>query len=107
MTVWDAKRRATYARFAYWINATDASRQTAVDCAFARLRVMDPSLVKLALDAFGDAGLAAECLAWPRPSFYDGNAYAALANGRRALVAEWLRTHAEDNQPHPGHNDKD
>lgn len=95
MTPWNTKQRAVWAQLAGDIEAAEMARLDAFEDAFNRLRVLDKELAQLALSAFCDADVAAECMARHRFAPTNATAYALLAHGQRARVAEWLRAEIE------------
>lgn len=92
MNAWDTRQRATWRLVAEHIEVAERERLHAIEDAFQRFHLLDPFLARLALNAFVDCQLAAECMAYPHSALMGRSAYSALAVGRRDLVAEWLRT---------------
>lgn len=91
MTPWNTKHRGLWAQLAGGIEAAEMARLDAFEDAFNRLCVLDKELAQLALAAFRDADIAADCMARHRFEPTNATAYSLLADGQRARVAEWLR----------------
>lgn len=95
---WNTKQQATWVQIVERIDSVELARLDAFADAFSRLRVLDDALAQLALTAFCDADIAADCMARHRFGPSGATAYGLLARGQRERVVEWLREYAADNR---------